>query len=113
MVWQPNILNNCYELSGGYAPEPPIRGSVPGPRWGTSVPQTPCVLHLQILAAPLVGGLITAYVPIIITLLSTRRQSIERISLGHATTNNTQLENESESSGLIGNSVASGIDVHF
>ena len=20
MVWQPNILNNCYELSGGYAP---------------------------------------------------------------------------------------------
>jgi len=23
-------------------PEPPTRGSVPGPRWGTSVPQTPC-----------------------------------------------------------------------
>jgi len=43
MVWQPNILNNCYELSGGYAPsEPPTRGSAPGPRWGTSVPQTPC-----------------------------------------------------------------------
>jgi len=20
MVWQPNILNNCYELAGGYAP---------------------------------------------------------------------------------------------
>jgi len=41
MVWQPNILNNCYELSGGYAPyEPPTRGSAPGPRWGTSVPQT-------------------------------------------------------------------------
>jgi len=42
MVWQPNILNNCYELSGGYAPEPPTRGSAPGPRWGTSVPQDPC-----------------------------------------------------------------------
>jgi len=43
MVSQPNILNNCYELSGGYAPpEPPTRGSAPGPRWGTSVPQTPC-----------------------------------------------------------------------
>jgi len=42
MVWQPNILNNCYELSGGYAPpEPRTRGSAPGPRWGTSVPQTP------------------------------------------------------------------------
>jgi len=44
MVWQPNILNNSYELSGGYAsPKPPTRGSAPpGPRWGTSVPQTPC-----------------------------------------------------------------------
>jgi len=38
MVWQPNILNNCYELSGGYPPEPPTSG----PRWGTFVPQTPC-----------------------------------------------------------------------
>ena len=54
MVWQPNILINCYELSGGYAPEPPTRGSAPGPRWGTSVPQTPCATHLQILATPLV-----------------------------------------------------------
>ena len=28
-----------YELSGGYMPpEPPTRGSVAGPRWGTSVP---------------------------------------------------------------------------
>ena len=43
MVWQPNVLNNCYELSGSYAPpEPPTRGSAPGPRWGTSVPQTAC-----------------------------------------------------------------------
>jgi len=29
------------------SPEPPTRGSAPGPRWGISVP------HLQILAAPL------------------------------------------------------------
>jgi len=35
-------------------PKPPTRGSAPGPRWGTSVPQTPCAPHLQILAAPLV-----------------------------------------------------------
>jgi len=35
-------------------PEPPTRVSAPGPRWGTSVPQTPCAPHhLQILAAPL------------------------------------------------------------
>ena len=26
-----------------------------GPRWETSVPQTPCASHLQILAAPLGG----------------------------------------------------------
>jgi len=53
MVWQPYILNNCYELSGGNSPEPPTRGSAPGPRWGTSVPQDPCAPHFQILAAPL------------------------------------------------------------
>jgi len=54
MVWQSNILNNCYELSGGYAPpEPPTRGSAHGHRWGTSVPQTPCAPHLQVLAMPL------------------------------------------------------------
>jgi len=39
--------------------EPPTRGSAPGPRWGTSVPQTPCaptrppVSYFQILASPL------------------------------------------------------------
>jgi len=55
MVWQPNILSNCYELSGGYAPpEPPTGGSAPGLRWETSVPQTPCAPHLQILATPLI-----------------------------------------------------------
>jgi len=83
MVWQPNILNNCYELSGGYAPpEPPTRGSAHGPRWGTSVPPSalevflndmryinprftylllltyPLCPHLQILAAPLTATLL-------------------------------------------------------
>ena len=66
MVWQPNILNNCYELSGGYAfPESPTRGSAPGPRWETSVPQPPCASHqthcaphLQILAAPLLSAML-------------------------------------------------------
>jgi len=42
LYWEPNILNNCYELSGGCPPEPPTRGSAPGPRWGTLVSQTPC-----------------------------------------------------------------------
>ena len=28
----------------GYPPKPPSRGSAPGPRWGTSVPQTPRAL---------------------------------------------------------------------
>jgi len=54
MVWQPNILNNCYELSGGYAsPEPPTRGSVPGLRWGDFRSPDPLCPHLQILAATL------------------------------------------------------------
>ena len=47
MVWQPNILNNCYELSGGYAPpnHPPgalpldPAGGLPFPR--PSVPPPP------------------------------------------------------------------------
>jgi len=52
MVWQANILNNCYELSGGYAPpEPPTlpldtAGGLPFPR-------PPVPAHLQILATPL------------------------------------------------------------
>ena len=28
--------------SGGLRPQTPYRGSAPGPRWGTPVPQTPC-----------------------------------------------------------------------
>ena len=42
MVWQPNILNNCYELSGGYAPQTTHKGLCPWTPLGTSVPQTPC-----------------------------------------------------------------------
>jgi len=54
MVWQPNIHNNLYELSGGYAsPEPPTRGSAPGPRWGDLRSPDPLCPHLQILAATL------------------------------------------------------------
>ena len=30
--------------SGGLAPRP-HQGSAPAPRWGTSVPQTPCLLY--------------------------------------------------------------------
>ena len=42
MVWQPNILNNCYELSGSYAPRTIHQGVCTfDPAWGTSVPQTP------------------------------------------------------------------------
>jgi len=29
MVWQPNIINNCYELSGGYAPPNHPPGALP------------------------------------------------------------------------------------
>jgi len=29
MVWPPNILNNCYELSGGYAPRTAHQGLCP------------------------------------------------------------------------------------
>jgi len=52
MVWQPNILNNCYELSGGYAP--PRTGSLPlYPAGGLPFPRPPVPPHLQILATPL------------------------------------------------------------
>ena len=43
MVWQANILNNCYELSGGYAPANHPPGAMPlYPAGGLPVPQTPC-----------------------------------------------------------------------
>ena len=38
-IWQPNILNNCYGLSGGYAPPNHPPGALP--LWGTSVPRPP------------------------------------------------------------------------
>jgi len=46
----------CCELSEGFAPRNPHRGSAPGPRRGTSVPQTLCAPYLQILATPLLGA---------------------------------------------------------
>ena len=35
-----SYFHNMSSASGGFAPRP-HRGSAPGPRWGTSVPQTP------------------------------------------------------------------------
>jgi len=43
MVWQSNILNNCYELSGGYAPpEPPTRALPLDPAGRLPFPRPPC-----------------------------------------------------------------------
>jgi len=42
MVWQPNILNNCYELSGGYAPLNNPPGALPlDPAGGLPFPRPP------------------------------------------------------------------------
>ena len=43
MVWQPNILNNCYELSGGYAPPNHPPGALPlDPAGGLPFPDPLC-----------------------------------------------------------------------
>jgi len=42
MVWQPNIINNCYELSGGSAPANHPPGALPlGPAGGLPFPRPP------------------------------------------------------------------------
>jgi len=42
MVWQPNILNNCYELSGGYAlPNHPPEALPLDPAGGLPIPRPP------------------------------------------------------------------------
>ena len=42
MVWQPNILINCYELSGGYAPPNHPPGALPlDPAGGLPFPRHP------------------------------------------------------------------------
>ena len=41
MVWQPNILNNCYELSGGCAPRTTHHGLCPWTPLGDFRSQTP------------------------------------------------------------------------
>jgi len=42
MVWQPNILTNCYELSGGYAPPNHPPGALPlDPAGGLPFPRPP------------------------------------------------------------------------
>jgi len=55
MVWQPNILNNCYELSGGYAgaPRTTHQGLCPWTLLGDFRSPDPLCPHLQILATPL------------------------------------------------------------
>ena len=41
----PLQIVHAYLASGGFAPDPHRhRGSAPGPRWGTSIPQTLCAL---------------------------------------------------------------------
>jgi len=57
MVWQPNILNDCYELSGGYAPRTAHQGLCPFTQMGgLPFPRPPVHPHLQILATPLIDS---------------------------------------------------------
>ena len=35
----------CVSASGDFVPQAAYRGSAPGPRWGTSVPQTPSLVQ--------------------------------------------------------------------
>ena len=53
MVWQPNILNNCYELSGGYAPRTTHQELCKWTPLGDFRSPDPLCPHLQILAMPL------------------------------------------------------------
>jgi len=41
-----NVLQ--LQLLGDFVPQTPYRGSAPGPRWGTSVPQTPSLVQFKI-----------------------------------------------------------------
>jgi len=53
MNWQQNIVNNCYELSGGYAPPNHPPGLCPWTPLGDFRSPDPLCPHLQILATPL------------------------------------------------------------
>ena len=53
---QTALLITATSFRQAVPPEPPTRGSAHGPRWGTSVLQTPCAPHIQILATPLFAG---------------------------------------------------------
>ena len=35
------VNDDVFQILGDFVPQNPYRGSAPGPRWGTSVPQTP------------------------------------------------------------------------
>jgi len=39
-------LTKKLQLLGDFVPQTPYWGSTPGPRWGTSVPQTPSLLFV-------------------------------------------------------------------
>ena len=57
-------LQKTFQLLGDFVPQTPYRGSAPGPRWGTSVPQTPCLCTPTPFAEPThfkIPGLATEY----------------------------------------------------
>jgi len=39
------VNDNVFQLLGDEVPQTSYRGSAPGPRWGTSVPQTPSLVQ--------------------------------------------------------------------
>jgi len=46
---------NMLQLLGDFVPQTPYRGSAPGPRWGTSVPQTPSLVQFKIFLKKALG----------------------------------------------------------
>jgi len=61
MVWQPNILNNCYQFSGGYAPRTTHQGLCHWTSLGDFHFPDPLSPHLQILATPLLAVKVVVY----------------------------------------------------
>ena len=39
------VNDNVFQLLRDFVPQIPYRGAAPGPRWGTSVPQTPSLVQ--------------------------------------------------------------------
>jgi len=61
------------QLLGDFVPQTPYRGSAPGPRWGTTVPQTPCNLPYHFPNCAGAYGTYTCekitFMPIVITVM--------------------------------------------